>query len=413
MSLDDIPEYMSKTTYAPCNAKFKTLGEIDSVKDSIPAHCFDSYIADVMIEVLNTALTDYFNMVKNGYDNQFKVYDKYTRDQAPVNVAAYMSSAAKSGNFQCTVQKYIQCCNKCSSAFSCPNGCSNAANCQSGNQQVATDCPTEIPTADTDYFKEQVSITYTITNEANFYSELSDKYGILKDWISLGDYMVHLANGCQFAGDQVNECIKKQSTFWHNYPNINYDKLSVPNPKDVISGAYDKTKGLLDTSTIAKRFAPYDFGGARNSDMVDALSVPAMFMSEAVGNMKQVVETANKIIEAERKAMIADFITGFFMLIPFVGEAAGALGGATLRSIILMAGELGNVGYTVYELVDNPKGALGTIFGFLLGGVSLRPFKDAAGARRGLKDGDVQKMPPRVKTDLGTIGSLRGACLRK
>jgi hypothetical protein len=82
--------------------------------------------------------------------------------------------------------------------------------------------------------------------------------------------MVHLANGCQVSGDRVHECIKSQSTYWHNYSIINYDKLIISNSKDVIGSANNKTKTLLGSATISQRFAQYDFGGVRYSDLLDA-----------------------------------------------------------------------------------------------------------------------------------------------
>jgi hypothetical protein len=404
---------MSATTFAPCNAKFNTLDQINNAAASIPAHCFDTYIADVEIQVLGAALRDYNDIVKNKYDSKFEVYQRYTKTQASVSVAAYMSGAQKSGNFRCSVQQYKKCCKSCSSAWNCPDGCSSAPNCVDGTQQVTTNCPTEIPTEDTSYTKDQISVTYELTNPGSFYSQLNDQYGILQEWISLGDYMVHLANGCQFSGDRVNECIKNQSTYWHNYPIINYDKLVIPNPKDIIGNVYDKTKTLLDSATVAQRFAQYDFGGVRHSDLVDALSMPSLLMSEAVANMRSVVATADKVLAQERKLQIAGFISAIFMIVPFVGEAAGAIGGAAMRAIILIAGDLANVGYTIYELVDNPDDALATLFSFLLGGISSTSFRSAAAARRGFKDSDTAKLPPRIKTDLTTIQTLRGACLKK
>ena len=141
--------------------------------------------------------------------------------------------------------------------------------------------------------------------------------------------------------------------------------------------------------------------------------MPALLMSEAIASMRNIVKIADQVSEAERKEGIADFITGILMIIPFVGEAAGLVGGAAMRAIILMAGELGNVGYTIYELVDDPSNAFKTIFGFLMGGFSRQLFRDAAAARRGMKDTDKAKLPLRVNTDLDTIQTLRGACLRK
>ncbi|KAJ8113414.1 hypothetical protein OPT61_g4447 [Boeremia exigua] len=66
-------------------------------------------------------------------------------------------------------------------------------------------------------------------------------------------------------------------------------------------------------------------------------------MYEAVANMKNVAETENKVPEQELKGRIAGFITAILMIVPFVGEAAGALGGTTMRSLILLAGKLGKV----------------------------------------------------------------------
>jgi hypothetical protein len=137
-------------------------------------------------------------------------------------------------------------------------------------------------------------------------------------------------------------------------------------------------------------------------------------LSEAIETMKHVVEVADKALEEERKATIANFIAAIFMLIPVAGELAAAVGGATMRAIIGMAGELANVGLTIYELVDDPSSALSTVLGFVIGGgVSRRPFKEAAAARRGMSSTEKGKLAPRVKTDLDTITNLRTACLKK
>jgi hypothetical protein len=266
---------MSATDYAPCNAKFTTLDQIKNAGSSVPAHCFDSYIADVEIQILSSALSDYNDMLNNGYDGKFDVYERYTEEQAPVSIARYMAGAQQSGNFKCTIQQYQQCCENCKNVWQCPNGCSWAKDCKSGTVPVTINCPTEIPTIDTDYFTHQQEITFSVTNSDAFFSQISEQYGISKEWISFGDYMVHLAN-CAQAGTRVNECIKAGSTYWHGYPNIDAAKLVIPNPKDIIGGAYDRTKALLDSSISARKFAPYDFTSSRNSDIVDALAMPSL-----------------------------------------------------------------------------------------------------------------------------------------
>ncbi|KAH6725074.1 hypothetical protein BKA61DRAFT_688506 [Leptodontidium sp. MPI-SDFR-AT-0119] len=83
----------------------------------------------------------------------------------------------------------------------------------------------------------------------------------------------------------------------------------------------------------------------------------------AITNMNQVIETANKILEQERKNMILNFVTAFLMFIPLAGGAAGSIGGGLLRTIINISGELGNLAVGIYSVVVEPGNALVTIFG--------------------------------------------------
>lgn len=141
-------------------------------------------------------------------------------------------------------------------------------------------------------------------------------------------------------------------------------------------------------------------------DIVDSGSLPALMMQFAITSMNKVVETANKIEEQERKSIITNFFMAFMMLVPMVGTTAGALGSTLLRTIVNAAGELANVGIAIYEVVDDPKNSALAIMGLLLGGVSVKPFKEVAQVRRNMKSGEVDKLGP-IKTDLGRIDALR------
>ncbi len=410
---EDLPEIVVDLKRAPCGHKFRTLSEIQSSAVTIPGHCFDTYIVDVEISILRQALSDYDDVITKGYDDKFKVYERVVRRQAPDQVDACMRGAQASGNFRCTEERHVQCCKDCQSGYACANGCTVGNTCQSGFQLFAVDCPTRI-TDPNDFFQtpRPPRVNYTLLNEGKFFKEIGEKFGIQKDWIHFGDRMAFLGNGCQYAGEKYRECVKNTATWWHGYPLLN--EISVPNPKDIISKSYEKSRGLADSTAQAQKFAPYDPGVASRSDLVDALSLPALMMSEAIESMKHVVEVADKALEEERKAAIAGFLTAIFMLIPVAGELAAAVGGSAMRAIIGMAGELANVGVTIYDLVDDPSSALSTVFGFIMGGgVSRRPFKDAAAARRGMSSTEKGKLAQRVKTDLDTITTLRTACLKK
>ncbi|KDN69706.1 putative exo-1,3-beta-D-glucanase [Colletotrichum sublineola] len=206
------------------------------------------------------------------------------------------------------------------------NLCDSSKNCQKGQRDFTVNCPTSWA-ANTDIYADiPYQLTYVLTNEAKFFSEISEKYGIQKDWIEFGDHRSRIANCCHYAGADVNKCDKKKSIWWHGWPLLK--DINIPNPKDVFSDSCDKVSG--------------------RGDLVNALALPSLMMSEAVESMRSVVKVAKKALEEERKSVIANFLTAILMLIPIAGEAAAEVGARTMRAIIGIAGELANVGVTIY-----------------------------------------------------------------
>lgn len=86
---------------------------------------------------------------------------------------------------------------------------------------------------------------------------------------------------------------------------------------------------------------------------------------------------------------------------------AGVLGSAFLLTILNVASKLASIGMGISEVVDDPDHALIAIIGLLLGGVSLKPFKEVAQARRNMKSGELNMSGP-IKTDLGRIDAFKG-----
>lgn len=68
------------------------------------------------------------------------------------------------------------------------------------------------------------------------------------------------------------------------------------------------------------------------SDIVDLGALPALMIQFAITGMNKIIETANEIIEQERKFMIADFFMAFLMFIPMSGVTPGTLGATLLRT---------------------------------------------------------------------------------
>jgi hypothetical protein len=104
--------------------------------------------------------------------------------------------------------------------------------------------------------------------------------------------------------------------------------------------------------------------------------------------------------------MLYDFSIAFLMFIPMAGSAVDALGATMLRTISNVADELANIGVVIYEVVDGPNNALLSVFGLLLRGSILKPFKEVAQARRSMKDGKFEKLGP-IKNDLRRTDTLK------
>ena len=104
--------------------------------------------------------------------------------------------------------------------------------------------------------------------------------------------------------------------------------------------------------------------------------------------------------------MILNFVTAFLIFIPLPGGAAGKIGSGLLRTIINIGGELGNLAVSIYSVVDEPGNALITIFGMLLGGVNVRPFKEIATYRRNIKSEDLNHLGP-IKKNSDRIDTLK------
>jgi hypothetical protein len=248
------------------------------------------------------------------------------------------------------------------------------------------------------------NITYTCTNTDGFYKDIAEKYGIDKSWLTWGKRRVLIHSGCQHAGANVKECQEKNDGFWYNFP-LPAENIQIPNPKSIIGGNYTQMRNLKSRMENESKNA--DYGAVSRGDIVDSGSLPALVMQFAMTSMNKVVETAHEIAEQERKSTIANFIMAFMMFIPMAGATAGALGATLLRTIINVAGELANIGVAIYEVVDDPDNALLSVFGLLLGGASMKPFKEVAEARRGMKSTELDKLGP-IKKDLGRIDTLKG-----
>ncbi|KAK2797393.1 hypothetical protein FQN50_009194 [Emmonsiellopsis sp. PD_5] len=395
--LDDYPddyEYdIDINFYSPCNKVYTTFKMLEDRKGSIPAHCMEKYIVDVEIAVMGTALKKYKDLVDNGYDDKFETYEHYVSEQVPDQIDLFMAEHADK-YFKCSQNKPITCCDDCRYA-TCAIDCDRSDNCKSGRGNVDVGCQKAIG--------DKLNATFTLEDSSGFWKDLLDEYGIQKSWVKMGREQARLSNGCQYAGENVQECMDRQNFWYYNYPVR--DEVKVDNPKDLIGDSYPKTKDLLQRLKVVSNNADYDL--MQWSDLVDASSMPALTVNTAVANMDEIVDTAKEIEKRERESFILNFITGLLFFIPVIGEAVGA-GLTGVRSMLSLLGAAGEAGLLLYDVIKDPKNAFSAIFSALAGaGVGRGGFRNAANSRRSMTSGQLDSLGP-VKKDLDRIEDLRG-----
>jgi len=150
-----------------------------------------------------------------------------------------------------------------------------------------------------------------------FYADLLSDTGISRDDITLGT--CERGNGCAPSAKADDYCWG--SGFDHNLPQpAGYSVSDVANPKDIVVHALENASDLQDQLVEAykdpKAFCYYD----DPSELVDAVSLPVLMISDAVDAMQSVEVTADNITAEKRKNIINAILSALLMLLPIGGE---------------------------------------------------------------------------------------------
>ncbi|KAL4861961.1 hypothetical protein BDV12DRAFT_203498 [Aspergillus spectabilis] len=201
----------------------------------------------------------------------------------------------------------------------------------------------------------------------------------------------------------------------YNFPvPTEYDAEDVINPKDVVSEAYDKLKALgPELTDVVEKVKNDEYFGDIN-ELIDAVSMPVLMVSDAIENMQSIVEIAEEIEEAKAKSILFAFLSAIFFFVPVVGEVMGAISSlANIGRIVSLLGAAGNVALDVYTILDDPENAPLAIFSLILTPLALMDVVkvgQAAKARRGMPAADVAKLGDRLSGRLNLISKLKDRC---
>ncbi|KFY07990.1 hypothetical protein V492_06644 [Pseudogymnoascus sp. VKM F-4246] len=402
---DDYEPPVNLEFWPQCVGEYSTLQQLEDRNIPQPDPCMEQYIVSVQVTVLEQALAKYQKLISDGYDDKFKIYERYAKAQVPDQVVSFMVSDKVDKYFTCKDTGLFSCCNSCQGAW-CGTDCLPGTDCKDGLHTFDIKCPRIAPNWGLTGPENRVpNATFTLTDPKGFWKDIEEEWGIEESWITFGKQRMRLHKTCQYAPD-VEECMEKNDVNFHNYPIAN--KVKIYNPKEIISGSLSNVTELLTRLKIVAQFGDWD-ELMHLSDLVDATSLPAYSTAEAITSMEKVIEKAEEIKKAEREEFILSFVSGLLFFIPFVGEAAGAAGLTAARTMLRLIGTTGEAGLGIYDLVTHPENAFMSVFTFLAGaGVGRAGFRNAANSRRGVTP-DVYNSLGGVKTNLDKVHAIRAS----
>ncbi|KAF1972056.1 glycoside hydrolase [Bimuria novae-zelandiae CBS 107.79] len=360
-----------------CASSYISFEQLEEDADWTRPHCMEEYILQVELVVYKNALEKYKELIDDGYDGKFKTYERYVKEQIPLQVNNFMVSDKVDKYFTCKNYKCMACCDGCKYGCGVPGkDCFRGSDCVAGYQSLDMDaCPRyefRPPVISGDYIP---NATFTLKDKDGFFKDLADTWGIAQEWIDFGNRLIRVnPNVCIGAGSDVQDCMLKNNNYLWNYP-IPDDNIEIYNPKDVLGASYSNATDMRDRIDVMYQMGNYD-GQMDLRDLVDASSLPSFSLEEAIESMAKIVEQANEIEKKE-------------------------------RDMIRLIGGVGDAALTVYDIVQSPENAFMAVFMYLAGaGVGRSGFRNAANSRRSISKEDLDSLG-NVKVRLDKIESLR------
>ncbi|TGJ87370.1 hypothetical protein E0Z10_g1365 [Xylaria hypoxylon] len=374
-----------------CDQSYKSLDDIVDDADKIPDHCVALYILPILKGIATKALDQYNDILDDGYDKKFDIYAEAVAKQAGGSVRQFISDHGDD-HLNCKIVEAVSCKRICEykdgdgakkCQWSTIEQCDEISGPYVGSGygpleyiNTTQSCPPDMSKRGIGDRDEQ-TIYWSLSKDKadKFYIALLDGTGIGEEDIDWNDnhapeYTPDKTCDPAFVDKVPEECYYKG--WWFNEPNAwGYKTSDVTDPKDVVSKALSKLKGIdveIDIAITRIKLVQWE----KPNELVDALSIPILMVQQAVKAMEKVKETAEAIIEAERKETIALFLGAIFFIVPLAGEALAAAGLATLGRYIALIGESAGVGQGIYEIANDPDSLPLAIFDLVLGGAGIR-----------------------------------------
>ncbi|TDZ17905.1 Mutanase [Colletotrichum orbiculare MAFF 240422] len=347
-----------------------------AAEGKIPINCWNRFALRILSAELH-GIQGQFDLASKDYDDKFGYYAKWVKERINPQLLEYMGFVSGRGN------KYFTCHYRLS-----------------GKDQ-SQQCPP--PKSFWGRTEVAWTLRYELTDPDGFYKAVAADLGIEKSWVKFG--LDTSIKKCESSGTSAGEIktgagtrpCRTYTQKREGFP-MQGDDVEVPNPKEIIEAALP---GIDSLSTVV---ASTYFGMATEShtaeeeDILISVAMPVYMLQSGIESMKEVKKIGAEVQKRDQERLIVMVLSIVLMVIPFVGEALGAVFAsvAWVARLALLIGEAGNVALTVYDIVKDPASAPFAILGMLVGPMGLPSkgervaFKQAGDTRRALKSGDLK-----------------------
>jgi hypothetical protein len=192
---------------------------------------------------------------------------------------------------------------------------------------------------------------------------------------------------------------------------------TIDNPKDTVSKRLPNITAFHENLDFTAGLANYSLYSGDTSDVVDGASTLVFMVSSAVTSMSRVEDIGENYEEQKIINAILWFVTGVLFLIPGLEEGAEALELGTLAASLRLIGTAGDVGVSVYDVVNIKENGPATVLGILLAGAGALSmmkapsgFANAAKARRAISATHIDALGTEVKGGMAQVEKLIQRC---
>ncbi|PYH47158.1 uncharacterized protein BP01DRAFT_381001 [Aspergillus saccharolyticus JOP 1030-1] len=242
---------------------FASLTDLSAQAGSLRTVCIGAYTLQVLIDMLDTACTNYTN-VNNDYDEMFGYYVTYIIKL----IASTLSNEFMFNQSATTQWEKMPVLGTGMNYFDC-------------NPGDGTDIPCiKLNTSYT--YKEAIAektTALTLTNSDGYKAALAN-FGLEADWVTLGDYEKDL----DFVAPHASKKFEYKFT---GFP-IQNDTMVVPNPKDIVTkglGSIPDLKTSMQATLLDIMMGVWTNG--TSSDAALAYSILVFLLVQAVDEMAQ------------------------------------------------------------------------------------------------------------------------------